>query len=185
MSDEDCYRRLNPCKAAKEVARLATTAFGDQVGERSALGRLKTRLSIDVLARSVDITRLQVPPRPPKRQSKDCLFFCQSMVVKTVKTPDFLRKNRKTGFFMSLESFSSVRNYFCLFSQSRSAAGRRSENHSQQNPPMQGSNRCIGGVILLPDLFGPAHSSHLFVYFQKLFPGGYAQFAVKIPVVIF
>ena len=125
------------------MARLAIAAFGDRVGERSTLGWSKTRLCIALLGVPVDITRLQVPPRPPKRQSKDCLFFCQSMVVKTVKTPDFLRKNRKTGFFMSLESFSSVRNYFCLFSQSRSAAGRRSENHSQQNPPMQGSNDIV------------------------------------------
>ena len=35
----------------------------------------------------VDITRLQVPPRPPKRQSKGCLFFCQSILAKTAKTP--------------------------------------------------------------------------------------------------
>ena len=99
MSDEDCYRRLNPCKAAREVARLAITAFGDQVGERSTLGWSKTRLSIARLGVSVDITRLQVPPRPPKRQSKGCLFFCQSILAKTVKTPDFLHKSSQSGAF--------------------------------------------------------------------------------------
>ncbi len=30
---------------------------------------------------------LQVPPRPPKRQSKDCLFFCQSNLTITNKCP--------------------------------------------------------------------------------------------------
>ena len=51
--------------------------------------------------------RVQVPPRPPKRQSKDCLFFCQSMVAKTVKTPDFLRKNRESGAFCVLGAIMS------------------------------------------------------------------------------
>ena len=102
MSDEDCYRRLNPCKAAREVARLAITAFGDQVGERSTLGWSKTRLSIARLGVSVDITRLQVPPRPPKRQSKGCLFFCQSILAKTVITPGFPRKIGKPGAFCVL-----------------------------------------------------------------------------------
>ena len=102
MSDEDCYRRLNPCKAAREVARLAITAFGDQVGERSTLGCGKTRLSIARLGVSVDITRLQVPPRPPKRQSKGCLFFCQSILAKTVKTPDFLHESSQSGAFCVL-----------------------------------------------------------------------------------
>ena len=99
MSDEDCYRRLNPCKAAREVARLAITAFGDQVGGRSTLVWSKTRLSIARLGVSVDITRLQVPPRPPKRQSKGCLFFCQSILAKTVKTPDFMHESSQSGAF--------------------------------------------------------------------------------------
>ena len=99
MSNEDCYRRLNPCKAAREVARLAITAFGDRVGGRSTLGWSKTRLSIARLGVSVDITRLQVPPRPPKRQSKDCLFFYQSILAKTVKTPDFLHESSQSGAF--------------------------------------------------------------------------------------
>ena len=99
MSDADCYRRHNPCKAAREVARLAITAFGDRVGGRSTLGWSKTRLSIARLGVSVDITRLQVPPRPPKRQSKGCLFFCQSILAKTVKTPDFLHESSQSGAF--------------------------------------------------------------------------------------
>ena len=56
----------------------ANVAFGRsaiQVGGRSTLGHLKTRLCIALLAVLVDITRLQVPPRSPKRQSKGCLFF--------------------------------------------------------------------------------------------------------------
>ena len=84
------------------MARLAITAFGDRVGGRSTLGCGKTRLCIALLGVSVDITRLQVPPRPPKRQSKGCLFFCQLILVKTVITPDFLRKNRKPGGFCVL-----------------------------------------------------------------------------------
>ena len=43
--------------------------------------------------------RVQVPPRPPKRQSKDCLFFCQSILSKTVKTPDFLHESSQSGAF--------------------------------------------------------------------------------------
>ena len=99
MSDEDCYRRLNPCKAAKEVARLAITALGDQVGERSAKHRLKTRFSIARLGVPESVIRLQVPPRPPKRQSKGCLFFCQLILAKTVKTPNFPVKNGELGAF--------------------------------------------------------------------------------------
>ena len=99
MSDEDCYRRFNPCKAAREVARLAIAAFCDRVGGRSTLGWSKTRLCIARLGVSVDITRLQVPPRPPKRQSKDCLFFCQSILAKTVKIPDFLHESSQSGAF--------------------------------------------------------------------------------------
>ena len=93
------YKSLDACRAAWEVARLAIAAFGGQVGQRSALGRLKTRLSIARLDVSVDITQLQVPPRPPKRQSEDCLFFCQSMVAKTVKTPNFPLSNGELGTF--------------------------------------------------------------------------------------
>ena len=96
------YKGLSPCRAVWEVARLAITALGDQVGERSAKRRPKTRLSIDVLARLVDITRLRVPPRPPKRQSKGCLFFCQSILAKTAKPPGFPKKNGKPGDFCVL-----------------------------------------------------------------------------------
>ena len=96
------YQTLTHWSAAWEVARLAITAFGDQVGQRSAEGCGKTRLSIARLGVSVDITRLPVPPRPPKRQSKGCLFFCQSILAKTVITPDFLRKNRESGVFCVL-----------------------------------------------------------------------------------
>ena len=76
--------------------------FDGLFARRSTFGRLKTRLSIARLGVSVDITRLQAPPRPPKRQSKDCLFFCQSILAKTVITPDFLRKNRESGAFCVL-----------------------------------------------------------------------------------
>ena len=99
MSDENSYRGFHPCKVAGEVARLAIAAFDGQVGERSALGRLKTRLYIAQLGTLVDITRLQVPPRPPKRQSKGCLFFCQSILAKTVKTPDLLHESSQSGAF--------------------------------------------------------------------------------------
>jgi hypothetical protein len=34
-----------------------------------------------------------------KRQSKDCLFFCQLILTKTAKTPGFPRKNGKPGAF--------------------------------------------------------------------------------------
>ena len=43
--------------------------------------------------------RVQVPPRAPKRQSKGCLFFCQSILAKTVKTPDFLHESSQSGAF--------------------------------------------------------------------------------------
>ena len=81
------------------MARLAIAAFGDRGGGRSTLGWSKTRFSIARLGVLVDITRLQVPPRPPKRQSKGCLFFCQSILAKTVKTPDFLHESSQSGAF--------------------------------------------------------------------------------------
>ena len=58
-----------------------------------------TRLCQSIEGEAVDITRLQVPPRPPKRQSKGCLFFCQSILAKTVKTPDLLHENSQSGAF--------------------------------------------------------------------------------------
>ena len=80
-------------------ANVALGGFGDRVGERSVLGRLKTRLSIARIGVSESETRLQLPPRPPKRQSKDCLFFCQSILAKTVKTPNFPCCNGELGAF--------------------------------------------------------------------------------------
>ena len=90
MSDEDCYRRLNPCKAAREVARLAITAFGDWVGVRSTLGWSKTRFSIARLGVSVDITRLQVPPRPPKKSIEIVRFRCFFLLLWPVFEPEKL-----------------------------------------------------------------------------------------------
>ena len=79
----------------------ANFAFGRsaiQVGERSTLGNLKTRLCIALLAVLVDITRLQVPPRSPKRQSKGCLFFVSRYWLKPLKPLEFLIERNPRGF---------------------------------------------------------------------------------------
>ena len=52
----------------------------------------------------VDITRLQVPPRAPKRQLKGCLFFCQSILAKTAKIPVFPTKTEAQGSFASFST---------------------------------------------------------------------------------
>ena len=51
--------------------------------------------------RLVYITRIQVPPRPPKRQSKGCLFFCQYILAKTAKIPVFPMKREAQGLCCS------------------------------------------------------------------------------------
>ena len=43
-----------------------------------------------------------VPPRPPKRQSKGCLFFCQSILAKTVKAPGIPNEKEVQGLFCLL-----------------------------------------------------------------------------------
>ena len=124
------------------MARLAITAFGGRVGGRSTSGWSKTRLSIARLGASVDITRLQVPPRPPKRQSKGCLFFCQSILAKTVITPDFLRKNRKPGAFcfvkvilICLQLFLPIfPNPVGDMAATSAAEGKKGENFEKMSP---------------------------------------------------
>ena len=81
------------------VASLAIAVSEQYVGETSAEGGGITLTPDDVLTEAVDITRLQVPPRAPKRQSKGCLFFCQYILAKTDKTPVFPINNGKTGIF--------------------------------------------------------------------------------------
>ena len=108
------------------MARLAITAFGGRVGGRSTLGWHKTRLCFARLGVSVDITRVQVPPRPPKRQSKGCLFFCQSILAKTVKTPDFLHESSQSGAFcISAVILTYLQRLLPVFFQSRAATSRR------------------------------------------------------------
>jgi len=72
--------------ATRSIKR-AHAFLGGEVDERSVLRAGKTRLSIDMFDKTGDITQVQVPPRPPKRRSKDRLFFCQSILPKTEKTP--------------------------------------------------------------------------------------------------
>ena len=84
------------------VAKLAKAVFEQSVGEWSTKGGRITLASDDVLTKAVDITRLQVPPRAPKRQLQGCLFFCQSILAKTDKTPVFPIRNGKTGIFYTL-----------------------------------------------------------------------------------
>ena len=81
------------------VAKLAKAVSEQFVGEMSAEGGRITVTSKEGLTKAVDITRLQVPPRAPKRQLKGCLFFCQSMVAKTAKTPGFPTRMGNQGIF--------------------------------------------------------------------------------------
>ena len=47
---------------------LAKPVLGDHVGEWSTKGGRATLATDDVLNKAVDITRLQVPPRAPKKE---------------------------------------------------------------------------------------------------------------------
>ena len=85
-----------------EIAILATTGSVLYVGKTSAERGRITFTTDDVLTRTVDITRIQVPPRAPKRQSKGCLFFCQSILAKTVKTPGIPTKPEPQGLLCLL-----------------------------------------------------------------------------------
>ena len=93
------YKSLDACGAAWEVARLAIAAFGDQVGERSTLRWSKARLCIALLAVPVDITRLQVPPRPPKRKDirLDVFLFC---MLELKGRPSVVRRKVSGGHFL-------------------------------------------------------------------------------------
>ena len=46
----------------------------------------------------------QVPPRAPKRQSKGCLFFCQSILAKTVNPPGIPNWKESQGLFCFLQA---------------------------------------------------------------------------------
>ena len=71
--------------------------------------------------------RVQVPPRPPKRQSKGCLFFCQSILAKTVKAPDFLHESSQSGGFLhllgNLSLFATIATYFSDLGRRHVGAG--------------------------------------------------------------
>ena len=57
---------------------LAKPVLGDHVGEWSTKGGRETLATDDVLAKTIDITRLQVPPRAPKKTDTHlcvCLFY--------------------------------------------------------------------------------------------------------------
>jgi hypothetical protein len=54
------------------------------------------------------VRKLQVPPRAPKRQLKGCLFFCQSMVAQTAKTPGFPFSLETLGIFCAFQ-YSQIR----------------------------------------------------------------------------
>ena len=81
-----------------EVCNSGFWVFGRREVARNRIG---TRLCQSMDHRLVDITRLQVPPRPPKRQSKDCLFFCQYILAKTAKIPVFPMKREAQGLCCS------------------------------------------------------------------------------------
>jgi hypothetical protein len=54
----------------------------------------------DGLPRSFGVGDPASSPASPTKETVERLsLFSQSILAKTVKTPDFLRKNRKTGFF--------------------------------------------------------------------------------------
>ena len=60
----------NPCKAV----------FGHQVGRGATGGERVSGSSIHWFDVPELVSQVQIPPRPPKRQSKGCLFFCQSIL---------------------------------------------------------------------------------------------------------
>ena len=67
---------LSPRDVAEvKVVSLAIAVYSQKVGTEAVLPALDSRDSIAGKDRSDVLTRLQVPPRPPKRQSFDCLFF--------------------------------------------------------------------------------------------------------------
>ena len=66
-----------------QIANIATGMRRLEVGKMG----LSTGLGESMDHRLEGVRSLQVPPRAPKRQSKGCLFFCQSIVAKSHKTP--------------------------------------------------------------------------------------------------
>ena len=85
-----------------EISNACDMGFG--MAGRSGVGGLenKTGLGESMDRRLEGVRSLQVPPRAPKRQSKGCLFFCQSIVAKSHKTPVFPEKRNHRGIFRSL-----------------------------------------------------------------------------------
>ena len=82
-----------------EIAILATTGSVLYVGKTSAERGRITFTTDDVLTRTVDITRIQVPPRAPKRQPKGCLFFVSTSLPKPLKPLGF-QLIRNPGAFL-------------------------------------------------------------------------------------
>ena len=76
------------------------------------------------MRRLVYIIQIRVPRRAPKRQSKGCLFFCQSMAAKTPKTPGFPTKMGTQGLFVHSILCASIYNHLHPFS-STSPPSRR------------------------------------------------------------
>ena len=78
------------------VVRLAMTVSEQSVGEMSAEGGRITLAPDDVLAKAVDITRIQVLLCVPKRQS---------ILAKISKTPVFPIRGGKTGAYKVIQAF--------------------------------------------------------------------------------
>ena len=64
---------------------VANGPLGYPVGERSTLSHPKTRFSIARLGVSESVTRLQVPPRPPKKSTEIVRFRCFLFLFEAAK----------------------------------------------------------------------------------------------------
>ena len=79
------YRQVSAGIGCVGIGNLTIDFSLYPVGETSACALYQPRNWKAMVGRSKLVLGLQVPPRAPERQSKDCLFFCQSMVDKTGK----------------------------------------------------------------------------------------------------
>ena len=98
-----------------EIAILATTGSVLYVGKTSAERGRITLAPDDVLTKAVDITRLQVPPRAPKRQSKDCLFFVSPSLPKPLKPLGFQLIRNPGAFCLLYEILMSLQVFLPVF----------------------------------------------------------------------
>ena len=99
----------------RQLSKYSKPSSYPHVGTWLEMAGFITRNSKEVLVRSGFIPQVQVPPHPPERQSKGCLFFLSPSWPKPVRKP-FADEKRVFSILLSPALIvSSVCKYFHLF----------------------------------------------------------------------